>query len=121
MRLFLKKVVPLTAGFLLFIRLWVFLFYALFGETKFATDIVNDFFHHYFLGIGLLAIVLFFRNKFGKYFSYIIAVSIALIIDEYTLILRDIGINLPYTYTSAVDHVSILLISALALAVSVII
>mgnify|MGYP001581582017 CR=1 FL=1 len=119
MKLFVKKIIPLFVCFIIVIRLWVFLFYALFGLTKFAIDIVNDSFHHYFLGLGLLAIVLLFKNKLGKLFIYLSAFSIALVVDEYTLILKDIGFNLPYLYTSATDHISLVAFLIIALLISI--
>lgn len=114
----LRKVIFLIVALLLGIRLWVFLFYAVFGETKFATDIVNDFFHHYFLGIAIFPLALALRDKLGKFFIYLLSFSLALVIDEYTLILKDLGLNLPYTYTSGIDHLSILIFSGIFLTIT---
>lgn len=68
------------------------------GKTHLWNSIENDNWHHYQLGLVLVFISLFLRQKLGKYFIPAVAISIGLIINGIEDVLRVFGFNFPLTF-----------------------
>ena len=61
------------------------------GKTPLWNSIYSDNWNHYQLGLVLLFVSLFLREKFGKYFIPSAAIGIGLVIDEVTDVLKVFG------------------------------
>lgn len=97
--------------FLICVRLFVIGFFALLWDTPLGKSVWQDDYHHYMTGIGVLIVGIVFYARRYPYYSVIIPLGIAMTLDEYVIILRDIfHVSLPYTYLSVPDTISILLI-----------
>jgi len=68
------------------------------GSTPLWNSIYTDNWNHYQLGVVLLLISPFLKQKLGKYFVPLVAVSIGLVIDEVTDMLKVLGFHFPLNF-----------------------
>lgn len=100
-----RKLALYTLIFLFILRLWLLFFFFVLKNNPLAVYTLHDSFHHYYIGLSLLVVSLLLKKWLKKYFVFILAISIALVIDEYTLWLDVIGVKLPYIYLSSIDNI----------------
>ena len=111
------KFLRATKTSLIVIRVYVALLFVLFNLLKnrsslvqaIAQGVVKDRFHHYQAGIFLLPLLPFLGRRFPTKKEIIAGVGVALILDEYVLILNAIpGIKIPYSYFSIPDFLTLI-------------
>ncbi len=68
------------------------------GETNLWHSIYFDNWNHYYLGILILLVVPFLKDRFGRTFVPSIGVGIGLIIDEVTDVLKVLGARFPANF-----------------------
>lgn len=112
------KFIFYTSLFLLIIRLWLLFFFTFFKDTGLAKETLADSFHHYYIGILLVIVAFGLKEWLKKYYFFVLAFGLALIIDEYTLIVGALHIKLPYIYLSQIDNVITLVLAAGSLVAS---
>jgi hypothetical protein len=89
----------------LFVRLWMIFILPKIGNFTPLYKFDHSRYHHFEIGIGFLVSALLIDqiDRFKKYTLLFCAVGGALVLDEYSFILRIFGFRLPYRYLSGVD------------------
>jgi hypothetical protein len=85
-------------------RAFIYMSYILFAHTpKVATTVADTkfIFHHYLLGFLLL--ILGFVTKRNKYLKYLTWIGAGIVIEEWTVLIENLGFRSPIQYFSAFD------------------
>jgi len=83
-------------------RVWAISLHYLFQDNKEILErIINDSFHHYQVGIVLIAITHLFRKIFKSETAF--AVGLGIFLEEWPVFLNDLGLKTNYLYLSLID------------------
>lgn len=104
-----------TLIFSILIRIIVLSFFLIAGGSSIANSILYDPLHHYQYGIIIVVFALIFRRLLKNKFLIVLALGTSLILEEYTILLNDLNIKLPYFYLSSVDNISFCIFVAVVL------
>lgn len=109
-----KKIFLYLPVLTLFVRLWMIFILPKIGNFSPLYKFDHSRYHHFEIGVAFLisALLLSYLDKFKKYTLLFCAVGGALVLDEYSFILRIFGLGLPYKYLSQTDTFVLLLIIA---------
>lgn len=111
-----RQTITYTLIFLVLIRLWILIPLTLFfTNSELVTLLVRDKYHHYQFGLILLLFNFLLRKRLKLYFFYLSGLGTALVIDEYNVLLKDLGVNLPYDYLSLADNVILIFLVTILL------
>ena len=75
------------------------------GDNTLDYDFLADSFHHYQLGSVLIVLGGLFYRRLARRRVIYFAISIALVVEEYVVILSDVGLWTGYRYLSGADNV----------------
>lgn len=89
----------------LFVRLWMIFVLPKIGNFSPLYKFDHSRYHHFEIGIGFLisALLVSYFANLKKYTLLFCAVGGALVLDEYSFILKNFGFRLPYRYLSQAD------------------
>src|SRR3989344_8343407 len=105
----MRDVVKYSLIFLVLIRLWILIPLTIFfANSELVTLLVRDKYHHYQFGLILLLFTFLLKKRVKRYFFYLSGLAIALVIDEYSILLKDLGLSLSYDYLSLTDNVTLI-------------
>ena len=87
-------------------RFWSISLFYLFGNgSEFTNRIINDSFHHYQVGILLIAVTYPLRKVFRP--EVVLAIGFGIFLEEWPVFLNDLGLKTNYLYHSKVDFIFI--------------
>ena len=87
-------------------RIWAISLFYIFGNSgEFIEKIINDPYHHYQVGILLLALAYPLRKLLNS--KIISAVGLGIFLEEWPVFLNDLGLNTSKYYHSKVDFLVI--------------
>ena len=93
-------------------RVWaISLFYIFGNDSQTIEMIVNDPWHHYQVGLVLI-ILAFLLRKFRKA-KFIYPIGLGIILEEWPVLLNDLGLNTNHLYHSKIDFIGIITIVGL--------
>ncbi len=94
-------------------RLWTISLFYLFGNNSEITNkIVNDSFHHYQVGILLIAASYLLRKMFRL--VILLTIGFGIFLEEWPIFLNDLGFKTNYLYHSKIDFIFIFSLIVLA-------
>lgn len=109
-----KRIFLYLPSLTLFVRLWMIFILPKIGNFSPLYKFDHSRYHHFEIGIGFLisALLIAHMARFKKYTLLFCSVGGALVLDEYSFILRIFGFRLPYRYLSQADTLVLLIFLA---------
>ena len=87
-------------------RIWAISLFYIFGkDSPTINRIINDPWHHYQVGLLLVAVALFFGRM--KKLKLLFAVGLGIFLEEWPVFLNDLGLNTNHLYHTKIDFISI--------------
>lgn len=90
------------------------LIYPWLGENELGYNFLSDRLHHYQAGLVLILVGVVLHRKLRQRFVTYLAVCIALVLEEYVVIVDDFGLRPPYRYLSALDNLIVYSLAVVA-------
>jgi hypothetical protein len=103
MTLFIDLVLTVSIFVMLVRTLMIFLF-PLLLENPLSHGFVSDNVHHYHIGLILILLGIVLYKKLKRHLLTYLAFCIALILEEYLVIVYELGVRTPYVYLSFTDN-----------------
>lgn len=87
-------------------RIWASSLFYIFKKDGPTIDrIINDPWHHYQVGLTLVAAALFFGRL--KRLKLILAIGLGIFLEEWPVFLNDLGLHTNYLYHTKIDFISV--------------
>jgi len=93
-----------TAAFILAVRTIMLVAYPWLLNHSISYALISDRFHHYHVGLALLLAGVIFHRQLKAHLPLLLAFSLALVLEEYLVILYQLGVQIPYNYLSPSDN-----------------
>ncbi len=93
-----------TALFVILIRTTLIVLFPLLFASPLGYVLLSDNIHHYHAGMALIILSIAFRGRLKRHFLTCIAFCLALLLEEYLVIVYELGVPVPYTYLSFQDN-----------------
>jgi hypothetical protein len=73
-------------------------------QTSLGYALMSDNIHHYQIGLVLFALGVVFRRRLKRYGWVLFALCLSLLIEEYLVLLYEVGFSVPFNYLSSADN-----------------
>jgi hypothetical protein len=90
--------------FVILVRTLMIFIFPLLLENALSYNLVSDNVHHYHIGLVLILLGIGLYKKLQRHFLIYLAFCLALIIEEYLVIVYELGVRTPYIYLSFTDN-----------------
>jgi len=87
-------------------RIWTISLFYIFGKNSLIVErIINDPWHHYQIGLILIATALLLGRL--KRFRHLFAIGLGIFLEEWPVFLNDLGLNTNHLYHTKIDFIGI--------------
>lgn len=93
-----------TALSMILIRTTLVVLFPLLLSSSIGYTLLSDNIHHYHVGMALILLSIVFRQRLKGHFLTFVAFCLALLLEEYLVIIYELGVSVPYTYLSFQDN-----------------
>ena len=98
-----------TAAFVIAVRTVMLVAYPWLLNHAASYALISDRIHHYQVGLALFLAGVVFHRQLKAHLSLFLAFCLALALEEYLVIIYELGVEVPYNYLSPTDNVVVYL------------